>query len=254
MNYIILQGDSVLLALHGNACYLPEDKDLPESWLKKLQLFPLLGSKETYLVCSTALPEVNGLVYGNLRANASRMSRETYALICQAKAISNWDHGHRFCGLCGAELLPLQEDKSKTCPSCKHQWFPEIACAIIVGIRKGNSLLMAHNAHFPEGLYSLVAGFIELGETCELAVAREVMEEVGIRVHNIHYFASQPWPFPNSLMMGFTAEYAEGEVIPDGTELLDAGWYTADHLPPSIPKVGTIARAIIDDFFASQSQ
>ena len=112
---------------------------------------------------------------------------------------------------------------------------------------KEDKILLAHNRNFTSGVYSLIAGFVESGETLEQAVAREILEETGIRVKNIRYYSSQPWPFPNSLMLGFIAEYDSGELNPDGLELESAGWYTVDDLP-LLPEHGSIARKIIEDF------
>ena len=116
---------------------------------------------------------------------------------------------------------------------------------------KDDKILLAHNRNFTSGVFSLIAGFVESGESLEQAVAREIMEEVSIKVKNIRYYSSQPWPFPNSLMLGFVAEYDSGEVKPDGVELETAGWYSADDLP-KLPDHGSIARKIIDDFIANR--
>ncbi|MEQ8196475.1 MAG: NAD(+) diphosphatase, partial [Clostridiaceae bacterium] len=117
----------------------------------------------------------------------------------------------------------------------------------IVSVIKGDEILLAHNAQFREGLYSVLSGFVEAGETFEECVKREVMEEVGIKVKNIKYFGNQPWPFPNSVMIGFTAEYESGEIKADGVEISDAGWFKKGNLP-LIPDNLTIARKLIDDF------
>ncbi len=124
--------------------------------------------------------------------------------------------------------------------------------AIIVAIERGDQLLLARARRFPTVMYSVLAGFVEPGESLEEAVAREVKEEVGLSLKDIRYFGSQPWPFPHSLMIGFTATYAGGEITLDENEIVDAGWYTVDHLPP-IPGKISIARKLIDWFMAKQS-
>jgi NAD+ diphosphatase len=129
--------------------------------------------------------------------------------------------------------------------------FPRLSPAIIVRITKGELILLARNHRFPTGRFSVLAGFVEPGETLEEAVAREVREEVGIRVRNIRYFDSQPWPFPNSLMLGFTAEYAEGELVIQEDELDEAHWFGRDELP-DLPPAISIARRLIDDFVGNQ--
>jgi len=157
----------------------------------------------------------------------------------------NWNRKHRFCGACGTLFHPMQSDRSKTCPACNNLLFPQTSPAIITLIMKDHQLLLAHNKNFPEGLYSLIAGFVELGETFEEAIHREVLEEVGIKVKNIRYFSSQPWPFPNSLMIGFIADYDSGDITPDGTEITEADWFTPDHFP-LLPHPHSIARKMIE--------
>jgi len=125
--------------------------------------------------------------------------------------------------------------------------FPRISPAIIVAVLKGKEILLARAHRFPPRLYSVIAGFVEPGETLEECVRREVKEEVGIEVENICYFGSQSWPFPNSLMVAFTADYANGKITIDETETIDAGWFTAHNLPP-IPDKVSISRRLIDWF------
>jgi NAD+ diphosphatase len=122
---------------------------------------------------------------------------------------------------------------------------------VITLVSRGDRILLAHKAGDAIPFWSIIAGFVEANESLEAAVAREISEEVGIRVRNIRYARSQPWPFPNNLMMGFTAEYAEGDLVPDGAEIAEAGWFTRDNLPP-IPSRVSIARRLIDAFFDGQ--
>jgi NAD+ diphosphatase len=124
---------------------------------------------------------------------------------------------------------------------------------VIVLIEHGNKVLLSRSPHFPKGMYSIQAGFVEPGENLEQAVEREILEEVGVYIENVTYFGSQPWPFPNSLMIGFTATYAGGELTIDKTEIEDAGWYTYDALP-AIPPPLSIARKLIDHFVEKQKQ
>jgi NAD+ diphosphatase len=139
----------------------------------------------------------------------------------------------------------MEGERAKVCPKCGYLAYPRIAPAIIVAILNGDKILLAHNRNFRNNIYSLIAGYVEPGETFEQCVAREVGEEVGIRVKNIKYFGSQPWPFPYSIMVAFTAEYDGGEITPDGFEIVDAGWYSHDNLP-FIPAKGSVARKLID--------
>jgi NAD+ diphosphatase len=138
---------------------------------------------------------------------------------------------------------------ARFCPRCKRLFFPRMSPAVIVLVRKGDAMLLGHNVRFPGKRHSLLAGFVEIGETIEEAAAREIREEAGIEIKNLRYLKSQPWPFPDSLMLGFTAEWASGEARPDGEELDHLGWYTIDDLP-EMPMKGSIARSIIDSFIA----
>jgi NAD+ diphosphatase len=140
-------------------------------------------------------------------------------------------------------------ERAKECLKCGALYFPRLAPAIIVLVERGNQLLLARSRHFMPGMYSVIAGFVEPGETLEEAVVREVREEVGIAVRNIHYFDSQPWPFPHSLMIGFTATYAGGDISLNDSEIEDAGWFTPQNLP-TLPGKISISRKLIDWFLA----
>jgi NAD+ diphosphatase len=176
-------------------------------------------------------------LYGKLPQDFTRTARFAVHLM-------HWDRNTRFCGVCGSATQDKAEERAKVCPSCKTLFYPRIAPAVIVAILDGKKILLAHNKRFTAPIYSLIAGFIEIGETAEQCIEREIMEEVGLKVKNIRYFSSQPWPFPDSLMLGFTAEYAGGEVKADGDELLDAGWFCPPDMPV-LPTTDSIARKII---------
>lgn len=169
----------------------------------------------------------------------------------RAFQMMDWDRNHQFCSRCGSKTEPSQVERVKKCPKCGLHSYPRLSPSIIVAVRREDAILLARGHGFPPGLYTVLAGFVEPGETIEETVSREVWEETGLEVKNIRYFASQPWPFPNSLMLGFTAEYAGGELRPDETELEDAGWFTVATLPQIPPKF-TIARHLIDNFIAGQ--
>ena len=166
--------------------------------------------------------------------------------------IVNWDQTHQYCGRCGCKTEDLPGERAKKCPACGFTSFPRISPATITAVLKGKSILLTHNRNFRGNIYSLIAGFVEPGETLEECVQREILEETSIQVKNIRYFASQPWPFPNSLMIGFTAEYEGGEVSVDGKELSDAAWFDVQKLP-ELPGKISIARKIIDWYIQNQS-
>ena len=171
----------------------------------------------------------------------------------RASQILLWDNTNHFCGRCGAEMYLKETERAKACPKCQLHSYPRISPSIIVLIEKGRDILLARSPHFPPGRYSILAGFIEPGETAEQAVAREVFEEVGIHLKNIHYVRSQPWPFPHSLMLGFTAEYESGEITIDGVEIEDAHWYNIHNLP-DLPLSASIARWLINSFIEKQQK
>ena len=180
------------------------------------------------------------------------MDEGLFKMAGRAKQIVGWNATHRFCGRCGGDTAPLSGELARRCARCGMLHYPRLSPAVIVLVRDRSRVLLARSPGFPAGMYSVLAGFVEPGEAIEEAVEREVREEVGIEVTGVRYFGSQPWPFPNSLMIGFTAEYAGGEISVDPTEIEDAGWYDAGAFPPLPPRL-SIARAMIDDFAARHS-
>ncbi|MBQ6472959.1 MAG: NAD(+) diphosphatase [Victivallales bacterium] len=165
--------------------------------------------------------------------------------ICRAKLHLNWLSREQYCGKCGAKLHASPLDLSQLCPVCGEHYYPQISPAVITAILdQDGRILLAHNRNFRPGIFSLIAGFVEAGESAEETVVREVHEEIGVEVSDIRYFGSQTWPFPNSLMLGFTARYAGGVPTPDGTEIESAAWFTKDTLP-STPSPGSIAYSIL---------
>ncbi|MGW8320358.1 MAG: NAD(+) diphosphatase [Thermodesulfobacteriota bacterium] len=171
---------------------------------------------------------------------------------CAAQLI-RWGRSHKYCGQCGRPTEDKTDERAKTCPDCGLNCYPRLSPAVIVAVVKDDRLLLATSPRFRTRFWSVLAGFVEPGETLEECVVREVQEEVGILVRNVRYFDSQPWPFPDSLMLGFTAEYAEGEIKTDGAEIVDAEWFAADNLPNIPPKV-SIARRLIDWFVENHSK
>ncbi len=190
-----------------------------------------------------------GMTFEGLRQLYGRLDEDLFWISTRAVQIVDWDRTHQFCGRCGTALRAKSKERAKECPQCGLLHFPRLAPAIIVLVERGNKLLLARSRHFMPGMFSVLAGFVEPGESLEEAVVREVREEVGIEIRDIQYFASQPWPFPHSLMIGFTATYAGGEITIDDTEIEDAAWFTVDNLP-RIPGKISIARKLIDWFIS----
>jgi NAD+ diphosphatase len=168
----------------------------------------------------------------------------------RAVQLIDWARTHRYCGRCGTATEESPGERARRCPRCRLQAFPRLAPAVITLVERDDGrALLARNARWTAGMYSCVAGFVEPGETLEEAVRREVGEEVGIDVADLHYHGSQPWPFPHSLMVGFHAHYAGGEIVCDPREIADARWFAPDDLP-DLPGPISIARRLIDDWLA----
>jgi NAD+ diphosphatase len=184
-----------------------------------------------------------------LMALAARLDESEWSVAGRAVQLAEWDRTHRFCGRCATPTEPAPGERARRCPACGLLAFPRLAPAAIVLVERDGTALLARNRTFPIPMYSTIAGFVEPGETLEGTVMREVYEEVGVMVGDVRYAGSQPWPFPHSLMIGFYAQWADGEIACDGVEIVDANWYAPDDLPP-IPPPLSIARRLIDGWLA----
>jgi len=184
---------------------------------------------------------------GNLYHILGRVDEQLFALAGRASQLLDWERDHRFCGRCGSQMRVDIEERAMRCDPCRIINYPRIAPCVIVLVTRGEELLLARNANFPQPMYSTLAGFIEAGETAEQTLQREVREEVGLEITNLRYFQSQSWPFPNQLMLGFFAEYAAGEIVCDQTEIADAQWYHYSDLP-MIPPVSSISGQLIQHY------
>ena len=190
----------------------------------------------------------------HLRQLYGSIPEADWALAGRASQVLNWDRDHRFCGRCGAETELHDRDRARTCPSCGLMSYPRLTPAIIVLVeREDGRALLAWGRQFPGRFYSALAGFVEPGESLEECVVREVKEEVGIDVADISYFGSQPWPFPHSVMIGFTARHVAGDIVAQEEEIVEADWYHHEDLPP-VPKGGmSIAGWLIEDWISRQT-
>lgn len=187
-----------------------------------------------------------------LRKLANKVDRELFNLAGRAIQVLYHHREHQFCSRCGARMEERESELAKGCPECDFTSFPRVSPAVIMAVTRGDEILLGRAPHFPKGVYSTLAGFVEPGETLEEAVRREVYEETGITVDNIEYFSNQAWPFPHSIMIGFKAQYRSGTISVDTSELTDARWFSLDNMP-KIPTSVTIARMLIDDFLSSFS-
>ena len=179
------------------------------------------------------------------------MSHEERKAASREREIEEWKAVNRFCGKCGAAMRRHEnpDEPAYVCPTCGYMAYPKISPAVIVLVTKDDQVLLQRNSHYKSANWSLVAGFVDPGENLEEAVRREVREESSIEVTDIRYVRSQTWPFPSNIMIGFRAEYASGELPPDGEEVLASQWFGRGNLP-AIPRKGSIARALLDDWSA----
>jgi NAD+ diphosphatase len=245
--WILVQGDRVAVP-SGDPLSVFSDNDP-----KKDDITPAhvryLGHHGTLPVYAaeipTGFPAPRGREYSGVRDLFGRIPDEELAIAAFAVRLIDFDRTTRFCGRCGAKTRQLRTERSRFCTACNLITYPRISPAVIVLVKRGDQILLARSPRFPPGMYSLVAGFVEAGENLEHAIEREVKEETGISIQNIRYFGSEPWPFPNSLMIGFVADYREGDIVIDDNEIESAFWFDREHLP-RIPEKLSISRALID--------
>ncbi|WP_162045442.1 NAD(+) diphosphatase [Vibrio taketomensis] len=210
---------------HHKAVYVGDYNKIPVMWLNEPdveQTLPLTSLRECL-----------------------EFDQALFLLISKAVQYGHMSQSMRFCPLCGGRNHLNHTQLAMQCGQCRTLHYPRIFPCIIVAVRKQDQILLAQHPRHRNGMYTVIAGFLEVGETLEQCVAREIKEETGIEVTNIRYFGSQPWAFPSSMMMAFLADYQAGDVKPDYSELSDAQWFSIDQMPPVAPK-GTIARALID--------
>jgi len=193
------------------------------------------------------LPVVGDFQWVGLRSQLSLVPENAFILAGRALQVAQWFYDHQYCSRCGQPTIQDPIDRAKLCSPCGMGFYPRISPCMIVLVTRGDELLLAHHGRSSRLVYSTLAGFVEAGERLEDTVHREVMEEVGIRVTNLEFFKSQPWPFPNQLMLGFFATFESGEIKVDGKEILDAKWFRYDQLP-DIPSAASVAGQLINHF------
>jgi len=216
-------------------------------FLGQLQEYPCYAVK---LDAAGPLPP-NYLLH-DLRRVAMMVDPFLFMIAGKASQVLDWDKNHQFCGRCGSRTVAHDRDRAKLCPECGHMQYPRISPCIIVLVTRGDEVLLARSASFPPGMFSTLAGFVEPGETLEMAVHREIQEEVGVQVKNLEYMGSQPWPFPHSLMVGFYAEYAGGDIVLQDDEIEEAAWWHLDQLPAT-PPAGSISHDLLSGYVAKMS-
>ncbi|MEE3327099.1 MAG: NAD(+) diphosphatase [Myxococcota bacterium] len=231
---------------------MPSVSDIDEHGIEavRTQYLGQLGSRPCYsaeLESDFKAPE--GLVTRDLRMLFGSLDEVTHALAGRAVQIVEWDRTHQHCGVCGQATELSTTDRSRSCPDCQIPMYPRLAPAMIVAVERGDEILLGRSENFPPGIFSILAGFVEPGESAEEAVIREVYEETRIVVDNVRYFGSQAWPFPNSLMLGFTAEYKSGSVdTSHDSEMQSADFFHVDDLPNTFPGNISISQWLLNDF------
>ena len=251
-------GSRVLLLGNGLSARIPTDRELAAligdlDQLETPVALPRAAGRRTR---AFDLP-ANPVLPGELRAVGLReayyvLPADLFRVLGTARQKVEWYRTHGFCSRCGAPTSRHETHEAMACHACGQLQFARLAPAVIVLVERGREMLLGRSPHFPPGVYSTIAGFVEPGESLEECVHREIEEEVGVRVDNLRYFGSQPHPFPHSLMLGFVADWAGGEVRIDRDELEDAGWFAPGGLP-ELPHPMSIARALIEDFLARSS-
>ncbi len=250
--YYIFYKDYLLVKVNGVESRTPTYIDIMDRGynLKNKQC---MGKYDNVNCFCAEIDEILGyedLEFVNLKNHTGVVDEEEFLLISKARLLLDWYKRNQYCGFCGSKMYKKDDyfERSMICENCHGATWPRTSPAIIVAITKGDQILLGNNNTFPAGFYSVLAGFVEYGETFEQCVKREVFEEVGLEVDNIKYFGSKPWPFPNSMMIAYTAEYKSGDIKVDGEELVDASWFDIDSLPDTVLNKNSIAYDLIEDF------
>lgn len=228
VKHYIFSDKGLLLSKHADGTYSVPDGDIDDISSDNFEFVPL-------------------------RQSWNYIPQKDYDAAAKYAELDYWDKTNHFCSICGGEMKKNTEI-SKVCTKCGREIWPQLAIAVIVRITRPcpdnpqkEEILLIRARNFRHDFYGLVAGFVETGESLEQTITREVSEEVGLEITDIRYFASQPWPYPCNLMVGFTAKYLSGEIKVQQDELITAGWFTKDNLP-KIPEKLSIARKLIDDW------
>lgn len=246
--WIVFYQDQLLLKKQNDRFSIPCSEQPPVCIPVGTTIHPICTldgypCKAVAIDCPTVEAEDEYILTG-LRTSYDLIPLKQYQMAGKAAEILHWDRNSRFCPVCGTKM-EQKEDIMKKCPQCGNEIYPSISTAVLVLLRKEDRLLLVHARNFKGTFNSLVAGFLETGETLEECVAREVKEETGLDVKNITYFGNQPWPYPSGLMVGFIADYAGGELILQDEELSSGAFYTRDNLP-ELPRKLSLARKMID--------
>lgn len=254
--FVFCNGDIMLLKKPDGSYTIPMLAEAPTATMPSTEILDVSpmddGTQVKTYSIEIPLPPNSQYEMCGLRKSFYKLSKSLYLKAGKCEEILYWNRNNKYCGVCGTKMQ-MHTIISKKCPKCGKEVWPQLATAIIVLISKGDEVLLVHANNFKGTFYGLVAGFVETGETLEEAVRREVKEETSLNIKNIRYFASQPWPYPCGLMVGFFADYDSGEIHLQRSELGRGGWYHKDKLP-EIPEKLSLARQLIDSWLEKKAE
>lgn len=254
--------DGLWFVFHRNNLLVSADQDAPKLPLpadvlsgafgierESVRFVGMLGRTPVWAARARSDRPLPGHAFESMRMLFNRLPDDLLAIGGRAVQMLEFDRTHRFCGACATPTAIHENGRSRKCPNCGETFYPRVSPAMMVLIKRDDlpkrQLLLARSARFPRGMYSALAGFVEPSESIEECIHREVFEEVGVCVGNLRYFASQSWPFPNSLMIAYVADYESGDIVPQNGEIEDARWFTLDELP-ALPHRLSIARRLVN--------
>lgn len=253
-HWFVFHREELLVRLEGGKAVIPFSADIPvpgPELIRKVYLGRLDGSPCYAAEVSSDRRPLPGTQFLGLRKLFGVMDEGLFKIVGRANQLLHWDSTHQYCGRCGAPTELKKDEHARYCPVCGLTGYPRISPAVIGAITRGKQILLARRTGMQ--YFSVIAGFVEPGESLEECLRREVREEVGVEIANINYFGSQPWPFPHSLMVAFTASYAGGKIIADKVEIEEAGWYAAENLP-GLPPHFSIARKLVHWFVENSAE
>jgi NAD+ diphosphatase len=248
------EGNQLLVKTEGGQLLLPQQKDFPGLPVQAATFLFTLNDASCFLIRDKPTTIPPGFEYKDMNFMRAIDQPELAWAALAAFQLMNWYAQNKFCGKCGSPMQHKAEERALACPDCKNLVFPKISPAVITAILCGDKILLARNASFTNNRFALIAGYVDVGETLEQAVRREIKEEVGLEITRLHYYKSQPWPLSGSLMVGFIAEADDRQPICiDHKEIVEAGWFSRDELP-NHPNNSSIAGEMIEKFKKGELQ